>query len=119
MSDDRLGEDVRLPQAASVATNRRKVLSISVTTGNLFVQLRDPAAATAEAWVSLYQETPAVNIWFHGGSHVTGALLPIATANDWPLPPNTERNFKLGAGETHIAIIGSGAATVKAYVSSD
>jgi hypothetical protein len=118
MSDDRLGEDVRLPQAAS-GSGRRKVLKISVTTSNQFFQLRDPAAANSECYVTLYSETPAVSIWLHGGSHVAGALLTVATSNDWPLPPQTERNFKLGAGETHIAIIGSDVATVKAYVSSD
>lgn len=119
MSEDRLGEDVRLPQAASIATNRRKVLSIAATTSSQFVALRDPAAAQSEVYVTLYSETAAVNVWLHGGSHVTGALLPVATANDWPLPPQTERNFKLGAGETHIAIVSSAPATVKAYVSSD
>lgn len=118
MSDDRLGEDVRLPQAAS-GSGRRKVITINVTTSNQFVQLRNPAAAQAEVYYTFYEETAGVNVWFHGGSHVAGALLPVATANDWPLPPQTERNFKLGAGETHIAIIGSDDAVVKVYPSSD
>jgi hypothetical protein len=116
MSDDRLGEDVRLPQAAS-GSGRRKVLKISVTTSSQAFQLRDPAAAQAEAWVTLYSETPSVSIWLHGGANTPA--LAAATANDWPLPPQTERNFKLGAGETHLAIIGSDVATVKVYVSSD
>jgi hypothetical protein len=119
MSDDRLGEDVRIPQAASIATNRRKTMTISVTTTSQFFQLRDPAAAAAEVYFTMYAETASVNIWWHGGSHVAPNLLPVATANDWPLPPQTERNYKLGAGETHIAIVSSAPATVKVGLSSD
>lgn len=120
MGDDRLGEDVRLPQAASIATNRRKVLTISATSTSQFVQLRDPNFAGSEVWFTLYVETPGVNVWLHGGVHVPVTNpLPVATVNDWPLPPNTERNFKLAPGETHIAVVSSAPATIKAYPSCD
>jgi len=116
MGDDRLGEDVRLPQAAS-GTGRRRTISIAVTTSSQAVQLRDPLESDSERWVTIYCETPDVNVWLHGGPNTPA--LPAATANDWPLPPQTERNYKLGAKETHIAIIGSAAATVKVYASCD
>lgn len=118
MGDDRLAEDVRLPQAASLASARRKVISIAVTTSSQLVQLRDPAASDSETWVTMYGETADINVWFHGGANAP-TTLPAATANDWPLPPQTERNYKLGAKETHLAIIGSDVATVKVYVSCD
>jgi hypothetical protein len=115
MADDGRGEDVRAPQAASVASNRRKTITLAVTTTSQTAQIR-AAPADSEAWVTLYEETAAIAVYFHVGP----ATIPAATVNDWLLPPQTERSYKLAHGETHISIISAtGAPSVKLYLSSD
>lgn len=120
MSEDRLGNDVRIPQAASVATNRRRVLTFALTGASALCQVRDPAAADGECWITLWHNIPTNPVCWHGGRNSPTAL-PAATAADWTLPQNTERSYKLARNETHIAalIVGGVSGDLKVYVSSD
>lgn len=120
MSDDRLGEDVRVPQANS-GTKRRKVLHLAVTTSSAKLQIRPATAAAAEMWFTMQHQIPTNAICWHGGPDTALDPLPAATVNDWQIPPNTERSYKLGAGETHIAVIAAGGAggDLQVYPSSD
>lgn len=113
--DDGRAEDVRAPQAASVAGNRRKTTTLAVTTTSQTVPIRS-GPADSEAWFTLYSDTAAVTVAFHVGP----STIPVAVlANDWILPPQTERNYKLAHGETHISIVSSAPTNVKLYLSSD
>ncbi|HKZ83148.1 MAG TPA: hypothetical protein VJ793_05775 [Anaerolineae bacterium] len=115
MADDGRGEDVRAPQANSVATNRRRTQVFALTVASQTFQLR-AAPADSEAWVTLYLQDAAISAFFHVGP----STIPAATANDWQLPPATERSYKLAHGETHISVAAaSGTPTLKVYISGD
>jgi hypothetical protein len=120
MSDDRFGEDVRAPTSA-VAAGRRATKTLAVTVASSVHELRDPDAADSECWVTLYHNIATNPIHFHVGPDTVADPLPDAALTDWILPQATERNYKLGRGETSIALIAAGGAggNVLAYVSSD
>lgn len=120
MSDDRLGEDVRIPQAAS-GTKRRKTLTLAVTTTSAELIIRSASAADSECWFSMQHFITGNAVHWHGGPDTTEDPLPAATTNDYIIPPSTERSYKLGRGETTIAVIAAGGVggNLQVYVSSD
>lgn len=117
---DRLGEDVRIPQAAS-GTKRRKTLHLAVTVVSAKLQIRAATAADSEMWFTMQHQIPTNAIHWHGGPDTVLDPLPVATTSDWIIPPSTERSYKLGRGETHIAVIAAGGAggDLAVYPSSD
>lgn len=118
---DRLGEDVRIPQPVGL---RRGTQTLAVTGTSSTHELRDPDSADTEVWVTFFHSIQDP-VYFCGGPHDSvysgGADLADATTADWILPPDTERNYKLGRGETAVSIIvgGGGSGDVLAYLSSD
>ena len=113
--DDRFASDVRIPQATT-GSGRRKTLNFDVTTASSRHQVRD--TVSGECFITI-QHAIEGGIRWHGGAHSVAVPLADATVDDWVLAENTERSYRLAAGETHIAIIAGASGKVQVYVSSD
>jgi len=117
MATDVFGEDVRIPQSVG-GTGRRKTLNLAVTAASSVHEIRDEDSAQSECWITMQHQIEE-GIHWHGGPDTADFPLADAVATDWLLPEAVERSYKLGAGETHLAIIAGAEGTVQVYVSSD